>query len=122
MKKIKYKAWDIKIKKIYQVFKINFVDKLAFCGLYWHRYQDTALGEQEVILVQNTCLHDKDRKEIYHKDIMKWGNYKFTVEWDNKNGCWYGSPFIDNDIRGILSASSFRESYNIGNEFEKRNS
>jgi uncharacterized phage protein (TIGR01671 family) len=87
MKIIKFRGWDNKSKKMgkcfsldnasYEGFPFPFTDENGDC--------DTCA---DYTVMQFTGLLDKNGKDIYDGDIIKWG---FTgenigiIEWDNKN-------------------------------------
>lgn len=82
MRDIKFRAWDKKEKKMYEVFSIDFDLQHLLCG------QDVTLHFDEAVLVQYTGLKDKNGKEIYEGDIIKTVQGNFEVKWQDRTGQW----------------------------------
>lgn len=81
MRKIKFRAWDVKNNKyIYSPspFDSKLDEFMTFDGRVYHKGV-----YQEYILEQYTGFKDSDGKEIYENDEIQPGNF---VEWGN--GCW----------------------------------
>ncbi len=82
MREIKFRAWDKKGKRIYEVHDL-------VLNNYYNEQKDLLLHSEDIILMQFTGLLDKNGKEIYEDDIIWWGKYdegeKITrsVEWIN---------------------------------------
>lgn len=92
MREIKFRAWDKKSRKMFNV------DVLAISPCTWdcpdYGRKGVSLAYQPHIKVmQFTGLHDVNGKEIYEGDIVEiTGNYKpgtYTVIWDSYRVAWW---------------------------------
>ncbi len=90
MREIKFRAWEITGKKMYEVISIDLGYKPRV------RTDEGFLCDGEFELMQYTGLKDKNGKEIYEGDILKHGKYAYApfenevsvVEWFDDNCCY----------------------------------
>ena len=76
MRQIKFRVWDAEIKQMCQVLMIW---PAPIIGVQWIRQNgnivlSTTASKEGVEVMQFTDMHDKNGKEIYEGDIVKYGN------------------------------------------------
>ena len=109
MRIIKFRvwAWDTEINKIVvYIDKIDFREGYAFYCDEKEEWQRVRLQH----LMQYTGLLDKNKKEIYEGDIVKFNNLNCVVK--QEFGAWVGSYFGSNEL------IFFNELANDNNDFE----
>ena len=86
MREIKFRAWYKTTQTMYQVADIEWTYRHEVSGVRCAGVPDY-FPEKEVRLMQYTGLHDKNGKEIYEGDILRYHNFYlepkdlFIVEW-----------------------------------------
>lgn len=109
MREIKFRAWD----NTKQEWTLNIMECISSrCADIW---LEPALKSHEVIIEQYTGLKDKNGKEIYEGDILKFEDSVFEIGWLNK-GARFGFYPVKNCNFGM--GFSLSRSDVIGNIHE----
>ena len=111
----KFRAWDKKLKKMFEVSYIDFDTKLIGLNI---DLEIIIFDFEDIILMQSTGLHDKNGKEIFEGDILgtKDGFLNGVVEYRTDLGMWTNSLVRYNNFERLCSIASDRKI--IGNIYE----
>ncbi len=104
----KFRAWDKVNERIVEVSEINFWTKVIDTT-------DTFLAFSNVELLQSTGLFDKNGKEIFEGDILKYRDEYRVVEM--YDGAWIARA---GEKRLIVKMAVLSGAEIIGNRFENR--
>lgn len=118
----KYRAWDRVEKKFVEHFFIT--DNGLICNMEKPTSDSKLLipiEKSELILMQSTGLVDKNGKEIFEGDIVRFFDSLYTVFYDIKEGCYRLKPHDDRWVVDYMSSFSSEESFEIvGNIYENK--
>lgn len=105
MRKIKFRAWEKNLKEIIPVYDISFENKIINSKSAWRFFH-------EVELMQYTGLEDRNGKEIYKGDIIKFfDGLKYIVDIND-----FTQEFVIDSDRGQERLSQvYQEVEVIGN-------
>lgn len=112
MREIKFRAWDKDSKEIISLFNIDFEHNIINKGSLWKSLYS-------VELMQYTWLKDKNGKEIYEGDILKWKDslwrlFVYPVTWcDDKSGF-----ILDSENFSLWIYKKYKGFEIIGNVYE----
>lgn len=108
MREIKFRAWDTRLKKMYEVTGIDLTTDAWYDGIRHHHSHNG-----RIVPMQFTGLQDKNGKGIYEGDIVNDPLYvdrKYTVVWDKclfrfkeiPNECWLAGIYALVEVIGNI--------------------
>lgn len=122
MRDIKFRIWDTENNEMLKVQELDFEPtfyggRIAIRPDQYNDYFDT----EDMILMQYTGLHDKNGKEIYEGDILRFNEVDTAiVEWNEKYAYFMVRPiqdyYFDSDVLG--HAIEYNNAEIIGNIYE----
>ena len=125
MREIKFRAWEIDSKKMRHVVKIWWWNGRPSHISALLRGAQTEQGDNEKIMIrerfelmQFTGLKDKNGKEIYDGDIVKYDDDIWQIEWNNNTACF---QLLLNDGIGLHPLFDNFHCEVIGNVYEHPN-
>jgi len=118
MREIKFRVWNKKEKK-WESGGIA-MDLKGDCEICWTEFGELMERAENVILCQYTGLKDKNDKEIYEGDIVRYQilQKNYWVKWDGHNAKFFACGKSNDFDSGSYRASAFKQMEIIGNIWE----
>ena len=92
MREIKFRIWDKQNKEMLDLEDLHYeYGKMSIRTTMYNDYFDT----EDMILMQYTGIKDKNGKEIYEGDIIKYYDDTYKVEFKRDRGGYF--PFAQGD-------------------------
>lgn len=117
----KFRAWMKSLKWMCDVTNISFDSKFVdICQQGdTERCTEISVEFDEIVLMQSTGLFDRNGKEIFEGDIVKFFDSLYTVFYDIKEGSYRLKPHDDRWIVDYMCNFSSEESFEVvGNIYE----
>ncbi len=120
MREIRFRAWDKVNKEMVLPSDIPIGDapriSLELTGSVTATYPDKTIfwDIQNVILMQYTGLKDKNGKESYFDDLVKWGKSVYQIIWNEEKGFAYLKRMSGFEIWDKLEISELKTGEIIG--------
>lgn len=122
MRDIKFRAWDKRNKQMVEVKAIDWCDTDIISINYPHGKLYSAPEEfgGTIKLMQYTGLKDKNGKEIYEGDIIKWYNNLARIEWREELAQFNAHRFVEPVplYRQKIDSYNWMDAEVIGNIYE----
>ncbi len=116
MREIKFRIWDKQNKEMLDLEDLHYeYGKMSIRTTMYNDYFDT----EDMILMQYTGIKDKNGKEIYEGDIIKYYDDTYKVEFKRDRGGYF--PFAQGDGCGCCQCevvTFFNDCEILGNIYD----
>lgn len=130
MREIKFRAWDDRQKKWLLGYEYESLGGFSLFGELillgeWSHVLDTFLfsrdgySPKDLVVMQYTGLKDKNGKEIYEGDLVRYGDAVYEVEYCNSYLCGK-YELVDNGSSTSTDCENWLQTEVIGNIYEHR--